>query len=109
MSNTLKNYNKLNKRNNKKDITHLNKHAMHLVRLLLTGTDILNGKGIITNRKDEKKMLLDIRNGLYSYEEIFEIRDELIIYFEEAKKNTKLKDDVDYSLIQKVLIDTYKN
>lgn len=40
---------------------------MHLIRLILTGTDILTGKGIITNRKDDKKLLLDIRNGLYSY------------------------------------------
>ncbi len=53
LSNTVKTYNKLNHRNNKKDVEHLNKHAMHLIRLLITGIDILDGKGIITKRKEE--------------------------------------------------------
>ena len=34
-------YDKAGHRNHKKDDDHLNKHAMHLVRLLMTGIEIL--------------------------------------------------------------------
>jgi len=63
MSNVVKNYSKLNHRNNKKDEPHLNKHAMHLIRLLITGTEVLEGKGINTYREKEREFLLDIRKG----------------------------------------------
>lgn len=36
-----RNYDKIQHRNNKKDNAHLNKHAMHLVRLYLMCLDIL--------------------------------------------------------------------
>ncbi len=109
LSNTLKTYNKLNHRNNKKDDAHLYKHAMHLIRLLITGTDILNGKGIITKRKDEHKLLMDIRNGLYTFDEIFKITDDMNRLFEESAKTTKLPDDVDYTKIEDFLIKAYTN
>lgn len=107
LNNTVKTYNKLNHRNNKKDEAHINKHAMHLVRLLITGTDILNGKGIITKRRDEHKLLMDIRNGVYTYDEVFEITDECSVKFEEAAKNTKLRDTVDLEKIENFVIDAY--
>jgi len=43
------------------------KHAMHLIRLLITGTEVLEGKGINTYREKEREFLLDIRKGKYSY------------------------------------------
>jgi predicted nucleotidyltransferase len=64
LNNTVKNYDKLNKRNNKKDDLHLNKHAMHLVRLYLMCFDILEKEEIITYRP-EREFLLQIRNGYY--------------------------------------------
>lgn len=72
MSNIVKDYEKLNHRNSKKDELHLNKHALHLIRLLKMGTELLEGKGINTYREKDQSLLLDIRNGKYSYEEIFE-------------------------------------
>ncbi len=109
LTNTVKTYNKLNKRNNKKDEAHINKHAMHLIRLLITGKDILNGKGIITKRRDEHQLLMDIRNGLYSYEDIFKMTDEYTIKFEEAAKNTKLQDSAKDVEIEKFLIKAYSS
>lgn len=53
ISNIVKTYNKLNHRNRKKDDAHLFKHAMHLLRLLIMGSDILNGNEIITKREKE--------------------------------------------------------
>lgn len=54
------------------------KHAMHLVRLLRMGEEILRGDGVIVKRPDAQE-LLDIRNGAWKYEE-------LIQYAEDAEK-----------------------
>jgi len=43
------------------------KHASHTFRLLKTGCEILEGKGVLVHRPD-KEFLLDIRNGKYNYE-----------------------------------------
>lgn len=47
------------------------KHAMHLVRLVKMGEEILSGKGVIVKRPDRKE-LLAIRNGAWSFEQIEE-------------------------------------
>ena len=107
LSNTIKTYNKLNHRNNKKDDAHLYKHAMHLIRLLITGTDILNGKGIITKRRDEHDFLMDVRNGKYSFEEIFRFADEYQAKFEKAAENTKLPYMPDIEKIENFLMGLY--
>lgn len=41
MNNVIREYDKIGKRNKKKDDNHLNKHAMHLVRLFMMAIDIL--------------------------------------------------------------------
>lgn len=102
MNETVKQYGKLNHRNNKKDEPHLYKHAMHLIRLMMMGTDILEGKGINTYRK-EKDFLLDIRNGKYSFDEIFEITDEYDNKFQEAKKNTALPKKIDMNKVNELI------
>lgn len=45
------------------------KHAMHLVRLLRMGVEILSGKGVIVRRPDAEE-LLEIRRGAWSYEKL---------------------------------------
>ncbi len=107
LNNIIRTYKKLNHRNNKKDDAHLFKHAMHLIRLLIMGIDILDGKGIITNRKDEKSFLLDLRNGVYSFDEIFKLTNEYQYKFEKSAENTKLPDFPDMDKIEKLLISLY--
>lgn len=102
MSDTIKQYGKLNHRNNKKDEPHLYKHAMHLIRLMMMGIDILEGRGINTYRK-EKDFLLDIRNGKYSFDEIFEITDEYDNKFKEAKKQTDLPKCIDMDKVNELV------
>ena len=63
MNNIVKEYDKIGKRNHKKDNAHLNKHAMHLIRLFLMGIDILEKGEINTYRAKEQELLLSIRNG----------------------------------------------
>lgn len=104
MNNIVKDYEKLNHRNNKKDELHLNKHALHLVRLLIMGTELLEGKGINTYRKKDKQLLLDIRNGVYTYEEIFAMVDELDAKFKYAAEHTKLPKKPDYKKIEKLIM-----
>ena len=107
MSNIVKDYSKLNHRNSKKDELHLNKHAMHLIRLLITGTEILEGKGINTYREKEREFFLDIRNGKYKYREIFEMVDEYEQRFNLAAENTSLPDEPDYKRVEELMIEIY--
>ncbi|EGD49636.1 Nucleotidyltransferase, predicted [Ruminiclostridium papyrosolvens DSM 2782] len=107
MNNIVKDYSKLNHRNSKKDELHLNKHAMHLIRLLVTGTEILKGKGVTTYREKERAFFLDIRSGKYSYTEIFEMVDDYENEFKLAAANTALPDKPDYKRIEELMLDIY--
>lgn len=65
ISNTTRNYKELLNRNRKKDDAHLNKHAMHLVRLYSMCLDLLETGEIVTYREKDHALLMDIRNGKY--------------------------------------------
>ena len=69
MSNVVKDYDKIGKRNKKKDDLHLNKHAMHLIRLFMMAVDILEKGEINTYREKEHELLMDIRFGKYQTDE----------------------------------------
>lgn len=94
--NVLGTYEKLNHRNHKKDDAHLNKHAMHLVRLYLMCIDILEKEEIITYREDDIDLLMDIRSGYYMNSdgtycpEFFEMIADLKKRLDYAKENTSL-------------------
>ena len=108
MSETIKTYDKMNHRNRKKDDAHLYKHAMHLIRLLITGADILNSRGIVTKRKTEHDFLMEIRNGKYSFPEIFHFAEEYQARFEAAAKDTRLPDEPDAMKIEALQIEIYE-
>lgn len=105
MMNTLhsvvRNYDKIGKRNHKKDDNHLNKHAMHLVRLFMMGIDILERGEIRTHRPEtDLQLLLSIRNGDYMQESVltpafYEIVADYENRFQEAVKNSILPDNPD--------------
>lgn len=109
MSQIIRDYDKLNKRNSKKDEIHLLKHAMHLIRLLLMGTEILSGKGINTYRENEREFLLDIRNGKYTYEEIFSFVDKFEAEFKYAYEHTVLPEYPDMNKINDIVMEINKN
>lgn len=108
MSNIVKDYEKLNHRNSKKDELHLNKHALHLIRLLKMGTELLEGKGINTYREKDRSLLLDIRNGKYSYEEIFEMVDEYEKDFKYVSDNTDLPNIPNHKKVEELVIEINK-
>ena len=107
MQNTIKNYGKLTQRNKKKDALHLNKHAMHLIRLYYMGIDILKNGEIVTYREKEHDLLMSIRNGGLPYEKIFEMQKELEAKMETARIETKLPEKVDMDKINDLLMEIY--
>ena len=102
----VKTYGKLNHRNRKKDEEHLNKHAMHLIRLYYMLFDILEKGEINTYREEEHDLLMAIRNGNYQKEDgtydysFFRMIDRLKHRLEYAKKNTLLPQEPDYKHIE---------
>lgn len=111
MNNIIKDYNKLNKRNKKKDNQHLNKHAMHLVRLYLMCLDILEKEEVITYRQNDLELLMSIRNGYFQNpdntyrKEFFELIDDLEKQLQYAKDNTSLPHSPDYEKIENFVIE----
>lgn len=102
----VKTYNKLNGRNNKKDNYHLNKHAMHLVRLYLMAIDIFEKEDIITYRYNDLDLLNEIRNGKYMNEDgiyssdFFELVSDLENKFKYAEENTNLPNTPKMNVIE---------
>lgn len=107
----IRDYDKLGKRNTKKDDIHLNKHAMHLIRLYLMAFDILEKGKIITFREKDLDLLMSIRNGKYQKEdgtfrsEFFEMVDEFEKRLTYDAKNTFLPDVPDYNRINDFVCD----
>lgn len=95
-TNIIGNYDKLNGRNKKKDEAHLNKHAMHLIRLYLMCLDILEKEEIVTYREADRKLLMSIRNGEFMNEdgtyrqEFFDLVNSLEKRMQYAKEHTSL-------------------
>jgi predicted nucleotidyltransferase len=108
ISNIIKDYESLNHRNSKKDDIHLNKHAMHLVRLLTMGTEILEGKGVNTYRSNDIELLIRIRNGELSYPEIFAMVGKLEKGLQYAVENTELPSKPNYEKVEELMIEIYK-
>jgi uncharacterized protein len=109
MNNIVREYEKLNHRNRKKDDNKLYKHAMHLIRLLVMGTEILNTHEINTYREREQELLMDIRQGKYTYEQLYELVEECEVKFKEAASGTTLPDQPDEERAEKLLINLYED
>lgn len=103
-------YEKLNHRNHKKDDAHLNKHAMHLIRLYLMCLDILEKEDIITYREKDRDLLMNIRNGEYQLEdgsyrkEFFEMVNDFEKRLSYAKENTSLPDHPDMKRVEEFVM-----
>lgn len=110
MSNVVRDYEKIGKRNKKKDDLHLNKHAMHLIRLFMMALDILEKSEINTYRENEHELLMDIRFGKYQKEDgTFQDRFyEMLSDFEKrlhyAAENTDLPEEPDMKKVQELVM-----
>lgn len=111
LTNVLSDYEKLNHRNNKKDDNHLNKHAMHLIRLYLMCLDILEKGDIVTYRGDDLDLLMSIRRGEYQKEdgtyrqEFFDMVNEFETRLAYAKENTALPENPDMKRVEEFVME----
>ena len=98
-------YDKIGKRNHKKDDNHLNKHAMHLVRLFMMGIDILEEGVIRTHRPEaDLRLLRSIRNGDFMEDSVlipsfYTIVEEYEERFEQAEKKSRLPENPDMAAV----------
>lgn len=106
----VKEYGKITQRNKKKDDAHLNKHAMHLIRLYLMCLDILEKQEINTFREHDIPLLMSIRNGEFQNEdgtfrtEFYQMVDEFEKRMDYAKANTSLPEKPDYKRIEEFVV-----
>lgn len=111
LTNVLSDYEKLNHRNNKKDDNHLNKHAMHLIRLYLMCLDILEKGDIVTYRGNDLDLLMSIRHGEYQKEdgtyrqEFFDMVNEFEARLAYAKENTALPENPDMKRVEEFVME----
>lgn len=110
MNNIVKSYDKLGHRNRKKDDEHLNKHAMHLVRLFMTSIDILEKGEIRTYRKEERELLKSIRRGDFQKEEggfraeFYDLVREYQERWRTAADRTELPDEPDMRAVEEFVM-----
>ncbi|MBQ8965203.1 nucleotidyltransferase domain-containing protein [Ruminococcus sp.] len=111
----IKEFNKhLGHRNHKKDVYHLNKHAMHLIRLYLMGEDILSRGEIVTYREKEHDLLMSIKTGEFFNEEqnslnskFFDMAADFDKRMLKAYENSKLPDRPDMVKVKGLLRDIH--
>lgn len=103
MSNVIKDYQEPNYENEDKDMEKAFKHLMTATRIYMMGYDILMNKGVITYREKENEVLLNIRNGEYSNEKVFEILDFYREKFENALNYSNLPEQADMESIDKLI------
>lgn len=80
------------------------KHAYHLVRLIFQGKEALM-EGRITLPRPEAPLLLDIRNGRVSYEDLLKMTGDFDKEFEELYKTSPLPREPNREAIEKLTID----
>ena len=108
MSQVMRTYDQLANRNKKKSIAQMNKHMMHLVRLLMTGEDILKGNGIVTRRDVEQELLMDLRNGQYAFDDFFKLVKTYQESFARAANMTKLPEKPPLEKLETLMMSLYE-
>ena len=80
------------------------KHVMHLIRLLISGIDVLRERRVIVQVGEAREQLLAIKRGETSFAEADAWRMRLQVEFEQAFQQTTLPDRPDYDRANEFLI-----
>lgn len=110
MAKVVKDYELVGKRNHKKDDLHLNKHAMHLIRLFMMALDILEKGQINTYREKEHDLLMDIRFGKFQKadgtfdDNFYDMLSDFEKRLHYAVKNTDLPVEPDMKKVQELVM-----
>lgn len=84
------------------------KHAMHLIRLLRMGTEIMRGEGVKVKRPDREE-LLSIRNGKLSYDELVIMAEDYERQLENLYQTSDLPHAPDSEKINRLLLELYRD
>ena len=79
------------------------KYALHVFRLLRTGTEILK-EGVLRVRRPDADFLLDVRNGKYTLAQVNKMAEDLIKEMREAEEKSTLPERPDYNRVNQVVI-----
>ena len=101
----------INNRNNKRwqkqeagEMDYDAKNMMHTIRLLLSGESILNkGKPIVRVDESNLKLLTDIRDGKYQYNDLIDMAEGIISRTSKLKKDTDLIEKADLTKVNNLL------
>lgn len=80
------------------------KHAMHLIRLLLQGIEILREADLIVRVSENRARLFSVKNAELDWREVNEWRVNLHGEFDEAFAKTNLPENPDYKRVNEFLI-----
>ena len=80
------------------------KHAMHLIRLLISGIEILKTGNMIVNVREHRDRLLEIKSGNYSWDQVEKWRLSLQKIFQDNFETTSIPERPDYSIANELLI-----
>jgi hypothetical protein len=80
------------------------KHAMHLIRLLMSGVTALKEGYVAVNVGEQRDFLLSIKRGEMSWDEVNRLRLSLHKEFDAALAETKLPERPDYERANALLI-----
>lgn len=80
------------------------KHVMHLIRLLLSGTQALKEGAVPVRVEEQRDALLSIKRGQMPWEEVDAWRKELHRKFDKAFERTSLPDRPDHERVNQFLI-----
>ena len=84
------------------------KHVMHLIRLQLSGIEVLKEEAVMVGVDQYRDKLLSIRAGEVSFEKVNEMRLALHKEFDAAYESTKLPERPDYEWADEFLIKARK-
>jgi predicted nucleotidyltransferase len=85
------------------------KHAMHLVRLLLTGAATLRERRLPLRLEAHRDRLLAIKRGEVAWSEVDAWRKRLHEDFEQALKETELPERPDYAAVNTFLVEARRS
>lgn len=81
------------------------KNLSHCLRLLYMANEIALGKGVINKRSDDQiKELLQVKKGVWSYEDIMSECSRLTDGLEEMYKNSTLPEEIDFKILSDIVL-----
>ena len=81
------------------------KFAMHLIRLLVQGKEVLETGKLNVKRKEDREMLLEVRNCQWSYEKVIEFADKIEDQVKEAYFTSPLPIQPDIKYLDNLCIE----